>query len=174
MPEEPEVVLDDIFVLCRAFEGTWSGTGKAREQAQEAIIETILAHRIGALPDVQTLVAKLRAFVTASAEEFKQWFGSEKRPPAEIKREVLNTIRTLQEAIASDRWTEHSSRKLGRLIYRMRCAVVHPSLDTQNSLALSVLPALRAALIELTIARSAVRYQLPLAEARRQFDAALV
>ena len=52
----------------------------------------------------------------------------------------------------------------------MRCAVVHPSLDTSNSLAEPVLPRLRDAVVELTVAATSVRYGLSLELAREQFD----
>jgi len=172
-------VLDDIFVLCRAFEQTWANDQHERQhtgqsaQAEAAVVDTVQAHGITALPDVCRFVGALRAFQTADAGQVEQWFGSDGRSGAEMRSEVLRTIRGLQEAITSGRWNQHDSRKLGRLVYRMRCAVVHPSLDTHNSLAVPVLPALRAALVELTIARSAARYGLPLAATHRQFDAAL-
>ncbi len=170
--EEPELVLDDIFVLCRAFEGTWSGEGGERQQAEDATVETIRVHGITELPALKQFVEQLRVFVTAAADEFAEWFGSDDRLATDSKREILSIIRALQSAVDSDKWSEHDSRKLGKLFYRMRCAVVHPRLDTHNNLALTVLPSLRAALIELTIARAAVRYDVALAETRQQFDVA--
>ena len=168
------MVLDDIFVLCRAFEGTWSGEGREGRQAEHATVETIRFHGITELPDLCQFVEQLRVFVTAAADEYAEWFGSnDDRPAPDLKREIRSTIEGLQKAVRNKAtWSEHDSRKLGKLFYRMRCAVVHPRLDTHNNLAVTVLPSLRAALIELTIASAAVRYDVALAETRRQFDVA--
>ena len=166
-------MLDDIFVLCRAFEQTFSSEGGQQQQARVAVVETIKEHGLDALPDVRRFVDKLRAFETASPSEFAEWFASENDSLEQGRPRIVSVIRTLREAAAvPGRWNERESRRLGRLIYQLRCAVVHPSLDTHNSLALPVLPVLRDALIELTIACSATRYRVALLDARRQFAAA--
>lgn len=170
---EPEEILDDIFVLCRAFEATWSDEGGESAQAQEAVVETIADHGIEALPQVRELIRALGVFRTAPSTVSAEWFGTHPSP-AESKARVVRTVETLREAAAHPRvWSARESRDLGRLIYRMRCAVVHPSLDTNNDLGVTVLPALRDALIELVMSRTSTRYGLSLAEARAQFDGAL-
>jgi hypothetical protein len=169
--EDPEEILDDIFVLWRAFEATWSGKSSERNQAEEAVVEAIRGFGISAVPRVKTFVESLRAFMTASPEEIVEWFGAGSMGPLSRKTQILSEIRSLRDATKEPtRWTAEDSKRLGGLLYRLRCAVVHPSLNTDNRLTVPILPRLRAALIELIVTRSARQASLALDAAWQQFD----
>jgi hypothetical protein len=170
--EEPDEILDDVFVLWRAFEATWNRvSGESdRGQAERAVTATIGVIDIRNLPGLQRLIGAMRPFQFASPGECAEWFPHDRLTPAEIKSRVTTQVRRLQAALQAMRWHDSDSRSLALLVYKIRCAVVHPSLDTTNDLARSVLPALREALIELTIARTACSYGLSLSAARRHFD----
>jgi hypothetical protein len=172
--EEVEEVLDDIFVLWRAFEATWGVGTSEIQRAEEAVTETISRLGIGTFEAIPELVTAMRAFLAASQDDCAEWFPSAHASPKEITDRVRRGVRRLQSALApAERWNPGDSRRLAYLMYKMRCAVVHASLDTTNHLAKPILPAVREALIELTIARTAASYGLSLSQAKYRFDSLL-
>jgi len=145
--------------------------GVQRDQALSTVVDTIGYHGIASLPRIGKFVRELRVFETASPDQIAEWFATEEAANTTLKSRIVSQIALLRQAIAPPvRWSNHDSKKLGDLLYRTRCAVIHPTLDTNNSLVLQVLPALRDALIELIIARVAQQSGLTLAEAGKAFD----
>jgi hypothetical protein len=169
-----EAILDDLFVLWRALESTFdrqSLGGGQRDRALNVVVETIAYHGMAKLPRITRLVRELKVFETASPAQIAEWFATEDPADTTLKSRIISQITVLRQAIAPPvRWSKHDSKKLGDLLYRTRCAVIHPSLDTNNSLVVEVLPALREALIELIIARVAQEGGLTLAEAGAAFN----
>jgi hypothetical protein len=173
--EAADEILDDLFVLWRAFEWAYAqadGGGQA-QRAQTAIVGVIEYAGMAALPATQALIRAFKYFQRASEEELAEWFRRADAPEAYSTEAVLHRLTVLRDAVSPTlRWSERDSRVLGDLLYRMRCAVIHPRLDTNNVLLPRVLPALRECIIELVIARAAEMTSMPPAEARRVFDRA--
>lgn len=170
-----EAVLDDVYVLWRAFEGTLeSGVARDRHQlTQLAVSDVIEYFGIAALPQTAAFIESLRAFETASLSEFDQWFMQDQTETSSQRQQILSSIDRLGDAVTPPvRWSKRESASLGDILYRMRCAVIHPRLDTDNSIVVRVLPALRSSMIELMIARAAEQASIPFAQARAEFDSA--
>lgn len=160
--KEPEELMEDIRDLIRAFESLiekWphDGQGKAFEGTLSDVIR--LGH-ISTMPHLREFIDKTNRFELASTDEVREWFAAD-GDVSFNKAAVIATWNRLRDAIRPPiRWHDHDSKDLARLIYRMRCAVVHPGLDTDNRLIESLLPRLREAMIEVVIARASQSFKM--------------
>jgi hypothetical protein len=153
-----DAILDDVFVLWRALEWTFppSAPDDNAQTARSVIGATIDTIGIEYLTKTAALVKAFRHFESASPETLREWFQTRVDSSEHSRGDVLRKMSSLRQAATPPlRWTERESRLLGELLYGMRCAVVHSSLDTNNVVGPRVLPALRAAMIELVVARAA-------------------
>jgi hypothetical protein len=165
-----EAILDDVFVLWRAFEATWEPSQTELNAAKQAVTETIAFHGLAALTSLRNWLRQLIHLETAHDKDLRQWLGGKDEPT----RYQIERIRERLEAVltVADRpelWQRSHSGQVGLLLYDMRCAVIHPRLDTQHALAQRILPSLREALVELVVARAAARARMSVPESKRLF-----
>jgi len=168
-----DAILDDVIVLWRAFEATFdrSKTDEQNEMAAGAVGDTIRYHGIQKLPATRTFIDKLKHLENASIGQVAEWFGSDADDKAVLKGRITSRVTELRQAMLPPaRWNDRDSGKLSDLLYRCRCAIIHSSLETNNSLVDVILPSLRLAMIEMVIGRAAQLENLSLEEATMVFD----
>ncbi len=168
-----DAIMDDVFVVWRAFESTFElGTGLGNRQATIAAVKQVVSRfGLDELPALWSYIESLRHFEGAPHNELAQWFEGDGRGDPVSLDGIQDDCHVLQRTLEpSVRWTGSHGYKLASIIYHNRCAVVHPNLQTTNRLVMEVLPTLRQALIELTIARWAFIADATLAEAQHSFE----
>lgn len=169
--DTPDMVLDDIFVLWRAFESTFDdSTVTDSDKTAVALGEVIAFHGLTILKNLRRLLLSFRYFEYGTNSELREWFGTDKSSSVDIHGYVEDAIALVEAENVPSRWHIADSRKLARILYRCRCAIFHPRLETNNRIGTMILPALREGLIELIVARAAQQAKLPLGEAARLFS----
>jgi hypothetical protein len=170
-----ESVLDDVFVLFRALEAAAGGDRAVsiRTRVREALERAIAYHGVVALSATRRWIDQLKYLEREPPDQLAEWFADDREARAASRERRIRDIERLREAAhAPSRWHSSDSRHLADVLYSMRCAVIHPNLNTANALALRILPALRRAVIELVIALATQDVGLTLEQGRALFDAA--
>lgn len=164
-----DAILDDIFVVWRAFESSLPDTwpkGLA-QRARRAVEEAVGHWTIARLPASKALIASTRYVERFSEADFKAWFDIDSSGIAEW---CDSMTRLRQRAPKHLTWRPEDSRDFSDLLYRMRCTIIHSSLDTETAARFSILPAARDAMIEVTVAFAAVSCGLDLETAKRSVE----
>ena len=168
-----EAVLDDVFVLWRAFESTypWPRSRTLAENARIAISTAIDHVGFDRLAQTRRLVDRLKYFDDVSDPQLAEWLHNDvsdaRDDPAVTRRRINTLVAAIQPP---ERWNQSLSRSLADVLYRLRCAVIHPRIGTDSGIAERVFPALREAMIELNIARAAQVATVDIDAAQAGFD----
>lgn len=168
-------VLDDVFVLFRALEAAVAAdpAPNIRTRVRSAIEQAVDYHGLAGLVATRRWIDQLKYLEREPPDQLAEWFADDKDMRAASRERHIRDIERLREAAqAPSRWHTSDSRRLADVLYSMRCAVIHPSLNTANALALRILPALRRAVIELVIALATQDAGLTLEQGRALFAAA--
>ena len=168
-----EEMFDDFFVLWRAYESTCRMVGRSRQQSFEATVEAIDYAGFVNLKSLQEWARALRHFREANIATLSEWFSTESLTAVKAREYQERIARVAEAAQAPDRWHRRDSESLARILYDIRCAVMHSSLETGNALALRILDPLRLALVELVVARAARGKGIPFSDAQAEFDSHL-
>ena len=174
-PEHVDEVFDDFFVLWRAFESTVDGPDRKAARAEDAVVETIAYARRRAkargrelqdvAPRLLAWCRELRLFQRLHDGQLAQWLGEEELTAVQSQEIRARLARLAEAAQAPDRWNDRNSRDAGWMLYRIRCAVFHASVETSDSVAVRIAPLTCAALIELGALRAAFLADGEVAEA---------
>ena len=155
-PGDPtEAVLDDVFVLWRAFESTAEPAAdlSLNQHTRRAVTAAINHVSVQRLNGVREFAKNLKYVARATLDEVFQLFGDQGADKIELKERLSRTGQRLHDSVVPDvRWTDRESRDLAGIMYACRCSIIHSSLDTDSRLADVILRPLRSATIELVIA----------------------
>ena len=164
-PEHVDEVFDDFFVLWRAFESTVDGPDRKAARAEDAVVETIGYARRRAQArgrDLQDVTPRLlawsrelRLFHRLHDGQLAQWLGEEELTAVQGQEIRTRLARLSEAAQVASRWNDRDSRDAGWMLYRIRCAVFHASVETSDNVAVRIAPLTCAALIELGALRAA-------------------
>ena len=166
-------LFDDVFVLWRAFEATFTRNGTHSEQTEVAVIEAITYEGVSAVPALLQWALSLKRLEFAPVRELSAWFADSELTAAEAERVRGRLLKLIEAAAWPTRWHDADSRRLARTIYEIRCAVFHSSLETNATTAYDILQALRLGLVDVIVARAARTVREPIQATRTRFDLAL-
>ncbi len=165
----PEEILDDIFVLWRAFESSWPAawTESGRKKVALAIENVLRVFALSDLPHLKRFISSLRAIERSfHREDFEAWFNLSSLSDIErLKSSVVELVE--QVAIGRSLQSRHFAL-LGSLFYGARNAIFHPSLETDVADKSRLLSPLRSALCELTLAFAATQVGISLSGVQEQ------
>ena len=164
-------ILDDIFVLWRAYEATFEPGGKHRERAENAALSAIAYEGVRQLPQLLEWGRSLKRLEFANAALLTDWFSDTPLNSVQAEHVRARVNRVAVAAGAPDRWHEQDSRRLATVLYDIRCAVFHASLETNAATAYEILAPLRRGMVDLIMARAALIDGITIAATRAHFDA---
>jgi hypothetical protein len=137
LDDTPDDVLDDFFVLWRAFESTFDRPRHAKDlllnRAIRATEDTLVSARVS---DLQTTVEFARNFYDRFAdtdiEYIQTWFPQNPGDRSNPAHHIRSNLHELKPALSGRRWRESDSRALAVILYYMRNAIFHGSFATSR------------------------------------------
>jgi hypothetical protein len=148
-------MFDDFFVLWRAYEATFPRGAPHGKRAVAATVEAIEHVTFASLPSLREWARAVRYFEDANVTALSEWFSDETLTSTTAAKYRQRIAQVARAAAVPERWSRHDSGRLGHVLYDIRCAVVHSSVETSNALSLKIVRPLREALVELVLARAA-------------------
>jgi hypothetical protein len=131
---DPDEILDDFFVLWRAYETTFE-TADGRtllNRAQKATATALAEHRIQELRAIFRFTQRFYEQFGDSRDQYlAQWFpkyAEDKAVPAKMIAGSLKGLKRALDRPAS--WRETHSNDLATILYYLRSAIFHGSLAT--------------------------------------------
>ncbi|WP_373057998.1 hypothetical protein [Gemmatimonas sp.] len=170
--DPPDLIMDDVFVVWRAFEGSWpqQAPGSGSQRTAQAVDIVLQEWGFSELPYTKTFIEALKCIGSFSQKDFANWFHLDQ---SEINAMIDDVDQMRERVRRPSDWTKIDTANLGDVLHKLRCSIFHPSLDTETAGKSRLLPALRASLQELTLAHGAARAGLAPEQARAAFIVAV-
>lgn len=167
-----DLIMDDVFVVWRAFEGSWPhrGASSGSNHAVQAVELVVQEWGFSELPRTKKFIEALKCIGSFSQKDFADWFDIDQ---SQINGLIDDVDQMREHVRRPTDWTKIDTANLGDVLHKLRCAIFHPSVDTDMAGKTRLLPALRAALQEITLAHGAARVGLSPGEARAAFSVAV-
>lgn len=164
-------LFDEFFILWRALEATFDRDGSHRARAVIAITQAIALEGVFPLIDLLAFGKSLRHLQDADGKVLSGWFSEGEFTPLEADEMRAQLAQVVRSSEMPTQWHRgRDSRALANILYGIRCAVFHSSLDTSNTVAIKILPALGRGMVDLILARAAGLLNTRVHGARGLFD----
>jgi hypothetical protein len=169
--DSAEDLMDDFRNLIRAFEPLMPPCAPDRQAASfsDAVASAIAMRGLDKCGGIIKLVKRAQHFERAPRDVLLHWFGGPGANEVTVREALADWSRLRDAAEAPHRWHKGDSKRLGRLLYAMRNAIVHAGVQTDDGLVPRILTAARVAMCELIVGRAAFIAGITLAEAESHF-----
>jgi hypothetical protein len=168
-------MLDDIFVLWRAFESSIrdDSTDNHSRRSRQAVAETLRSVATREFHTLQRLIDSLTLLADGTDADLRAWFPDDRRSVLAVRNDIESRVDLIGQAFSQARWRPGAAQSLAALVYELRCAIFHASLETTHRITQKLTPALRDFMTEFLIVHAARLSGLSPHQAREKFDADL-